>query len=279
MWRVVSGEIWQDKISGLQLPFYYQWSFIESISNIFDVEVSYYINTIKGQDNAYYICYNKNGRVSNLEPFSYTPFYIRDGIAEPVIFEVVESLVHILKAKFKTIHFKLEPQLKDIRPLIWHNFKAEIRYTHVKSDFFTVHPQVNKNLKKINESKYKIAIKTFSEEGLKLILDFQRKFGFKKAECDNYKILLEALSKKSLIRFFEVYDAASKRLICSRIVLIDSLTSRLYLLMISDTHSDDKYIHTYMHFIVLNWAKENGIKDIDLCGANIKSISIFKSFL
>ncbi|RRN76868.1 hypothetical protein EIM50_22500, partial [Pseudoxanthomonas sp. SGD-10] len=116
MWEIVSKEVWKTKLANSQLPVFYQPDFVDSVIHAFKVDALYYIYSVKANDKAYYVCYHKNRKVYNPEPFSFTPLYINPNLSEPVFLEIVETLVQALKERFKSISFKLDLRFEDIRP-------------------------------------------------------------------------------------------------------------------------------------------------------------------
>lgn len=276
MWRTVSKETWRDKLSIFDLPVYYQLSFTESISKVFKVNVSYYINSTKEKDIAYFVCYYKYGRIYNPESFSYTPLYVFPNVGESIYFEIMESLILILKKKFGAIYFKLQPEINDIRPFLWHNFKIDIRYTHLKNNNIDSHHSVAKSLRKCSKQNYFYTIATLNENSLELNINTLRNIKIGEKRIKDTISLLEEWNRLGYLKSFNVMS--ENKLVCSNLIIDDAVNKKVYTFLLNKVDTVRyKHAHVFLYQSMIDFYQSQNYTEIDFCGANIKSISIFKS--
>jgi hypothetical protein len=193
-----------------------------------------------------------------------------------VYFDVNNSLIAILKKKFRSINLKLGINIIDIRPFIWSGFKIQTKYTHLKNNLLLAHKSVIKNLSKISDQKYYFEVEQPCESSIKLNIDFLQKLGSSKFHCIKYEMLIKKWAENGYLKAFNIYK--NQELLCSNLVLIDEATKRAYTILLNNVDYTEKYAHTFLYQSITDWCFKKGIFEIDFCGANIPGISIFKSY-
>lgn len=281
MWELCTDEEWDAYSDNVGLNVFFNLAFIRNVAESYSLRVEKFIYKKKTQIIGIGAVYIDRSRVVQPDWFIETPIYVNKNRGEEIYLEAYDTLLAFLKNKFSSIQIRLPLECDDIRPFIWSNYYVSIRYTHLKNGILNsgYHKSIGKKLSKYqNTNKFSITVSDYSEEGFYLIQKFQQKFGVSGKLLRKSQKFYYSQKGTERIKFFDVYDKDNNRVICSRIALLDIENKKIYFLMISDVASKEKNVHTYLHDYVLNWALINGIEKVDFCGANIKSISIFKSY-
>ncbi|WP_198342254.1 hypothetical protein [Pedobacter psychrophilus] len=268
--------VWEKEIASLKLPIYYDCNFIESVSKVFNTEIQYFLFMKKNKALALGAFHVKNNKIITPESFTFTALWFSSQLSDVSYLEISDSLINIFKKKYRGATLRLETRINDIRPFIWADFKIENKYTYIKKDDLAPHYSVIKNLSKLENDHYIFKVEEIDEKSTHINLTFLKKTIFSNKLVDSYKLLLIEWDKIGALKAFSIYKQAE--LICSNIVLIDKNQFKVYTILLNSVTIEEKYAHTYLYSSIINWCKENGISEIDFCGANLPSVSKFKSY-
>lgn len=190
--------------------------------------------------------------------------------------EAWDFLLKELKKKYKQIKLRLPPSIQDVRPFMWNNFNVTIRYTY------------EKDLKelKYNENINRIISKKQNDYTFKKNCDWDTNWSFHKIDLLNFGIrnksvnlflkYFEILASKNLIQVFNTYY--KNKFLTSIVTIIDNKHKIAYFPLIgtSKVHSKNGLSTLLYHFAISQLRNDN-IKIVDFCGANLKSISKYKN--
>lgn len=276
MWSKITLEVWEVKIRKLKLPIFFNVDFLKTTSKNFNVEVYCYSFEKRGRLLALGAFYVKSKKIITPESFSFTALWFANELSDVAYLECADSLIQLLKDNFYKISLRLSSQINDVRPFIWSNFRIENKYTYIKRDYSEPHYSISKNLSKLPENHYCFKVENIDPQSIEVNLKFLKVLGFSNALCDFYKPLIIEWGKLGFVKAFNVYK--QNELICSNIVIIDISENKIYTILLNNVSDQEKYAHTYLYQSIINWAKENYITEIDLCGANLPSVAKFKSY-
>lgn len=276
MWHKINCTEWKLETSKLQLPIFYDSDFLNSTANTFNLNIDYFCFNKKGKIIALGAFFIKGTKIVRPENFSFTALWFSEELSDVAYIEIAEVLIQLLKNNYSKISLKLNSQISDIRPFTWANFKIEIKYTYIKKNDLAPHYSVSKNLSKLEKDHYVFKVQEIDNNSWQINLKFLKKLGFSISLCSSYQLLLFEWDKIGILKALNVYK--KKELICSNIVLFDKDNHKLYTILLNSVNIEEKHAHTFLYTSIFNWCKENGISDIDLCGANLKSVSKFKSY-
>lgn len=185
---------------------------------------------------------------------------------------VWEFLIDELKKRYAKIHFRLPISVNDARPFEWAGFKCQLRHTYVKTlDDKPYH----QNLKRILAKKHDYSFATQT--------DFEAVWLKHKADLEAFLLSASFVSKtisyfkqlqqKELIITYNIYK--EDKLLSSIIVLIDRSQQKAYFPLIGKIDQESGAA-AYLYDYAFSQLKMEGIKEVDLYGANMKSIARFK---
>jgi hypothetical protein len=276
MWIELDETAWKKEESILDLPLFYDSKYLNSIALVYNLKVNYYCFKTSSKTLALISFFSTKSKIVTPEGFSYSPYFIIENLSEIVYFDINNSLISLLKKKFRSIYLKLGINITDVRPFIWNGFKIQTKYTHLKNNLLSSHKTVIKNLSKIIDEKYYFEVEQPCESSIRLNMDFLQKLGISKFNCVKYEMLLMKWTENGYLKAFNVYK--NQQLLCSNLVLVDENTKRAYTILLNNVDFTEKYAHTFLYQSITDWCFKKGIFEIDFCGANIPGISIFKSY-
>lgn len=280
MWEACADSDWKKHSLLLNQSIFFDLDFIHDVANSYSLRVEKLIYIKKGNVVGMCALYLLRNNVVTPDWFIETPVYINKNNSEQTYLTIFEDLLITLKNRFTNIRMRLPVDFYDIRPCIWNGYEVKVKYTHVKDNELVYRKNVIKHLRQSKDKNcYSTEVSGFSKEGMDLILKFQRKLGVSEKIINHNMLFFESQKDRGRIKFLNVRHKDSNSLLCSLVVLVDSTFDKAHLLMISDTRQDSRsmLIHTYLYDFALKWAHKEKIGTVDFCGANIKSISIFKS--
>jgi hypothetical protein len=274
MWYKVNIESWEDIIQDLKLSIFYRTKFLNTTAKVFEANVDCYIFKKKEKILAVGAFYVKDKKIITPESFSFTALWFSPLLSDINYINCAEYLINSLKYSYSNITLKLTPEINDIRPFIWANFTIENKYTYIKKDTLPAHYSIVKNLSKLPQEYYSFIVNPIDDTSLELNSKFLRNLGFSKSLINYYRLLILSWDSIGIVKAFNLYK--QNKLICSNIVIIDE--SKIYTILLNNVSGEDKYAHSYLYTEIIHWCKQNGILEIDFCGANLPSVAKFKSY-
>ena len=276
MWNRITEDNWIKIIEGLDLPIFFKHDYLKSISNSFSLQLNYFSFFKNSQVVSLFAFFSDSNRdIIIPEGFSYSPFYFQADLSEKLYVDTVTSLIKILKKDFKNIKLKLPTDITDVRPFIWENFSAEIKYTHIKKNGLLPEISVLKSLGKDFNNDYQFKVEELNKSSLMLNLEFLKTLDISQKKISHHEELLKNWFNCGYLKAFNLYR--NNFLICSNLVLIDYYNSKAFTILLNKVDKQFKYAHANLYSNIILWCKENSINTIDFCGANFQTISEFKS--
>lgn len=214
-------------------------------------------------------------------------------------FKMIEFVTEELAQKYQKIELSLSPAIRDIRPILWHNYhgeekdkyKVDIRFTSYldvkdlkkyeedieSSDLF-------KNFEVIRQRNIRKAIKrksVFSEENhVDLFIDFYKHLMtgqdqiVSQQRLEIMKNLIVSLLESKLAKMYVGKDENGE---IGYITIFSIDNKRAYYLFGAGHPSlRDQYLGTFTFFSAFMHLSKQGIKEIDLEGVNSPSRGAFK---
>lgn len=185
-------------------------------------------------------------------------------------------LISTLKEDFDSIDFKFAPYVEDISPFLTAGFEQEIRYTSILN--LQVFPKYSENvrrsLKKASKHNLNVHVHQYHKEIISEQIQDMLKYGLGKKHALKFPIWFEYLSNQKSTLIFELRD--EKHRIGSALYLYDKEQAYLIATMGGQEESGGQ---AYLYDRAFNHFQEMGLKQVDLLGANIPSVALYKSKL
>jgi hypothetical protein len=198
-------------------------------------------------------------------------------MSERIFINAWELLILELKKDFDAIDLKLAPYAEDIRPFTWAGFGHKIYYTASidLGEDPNYSENIRRSIKKAIKSGLSVRIPTYSEKITDAQLHDMQKNGLGAQELSKVRYWMKELAGQSALVQFELLDAEQNN-IGSSIYLYDAKQAYLIGVMGGTEESGGQ---AYLYDQAFAYFKSKGIQYIDLLGANIPSIAIYKSKL
>ncbi len=186
---------------------------------------------------------------------------------------VWEFLIDELKKRYSKIHFRLPISVNDARPFEWAGFKCLLKHTYVKTlDNRPYHQNLKRILAKKHE--YHFAAQTdFEAVWLKHQTDLEA-FLLSTSFVSKAITQFKELKQKELITTYNIYK--EHKLLSSIIVLIDRFEQKAYFPLIGKIDQSESGAAAYLYDYAFSQLKMEEITQVDLYGANMKTIARFK---
>lgn len=210
--------------------------------------------------------------------FFYSAIWVSPKFSDTKYCEIFLSFLRELKKDFKNINLKLPHQISDIRPFIWADFKVENRFTYVK-DLLALNysKDVTKNISKLSELDFVFKEEKLGSKILDLNLDiFYELKNYPSFKIDQIKKLINKISATPYLTCVSCY--LENELLASHILFVDEEYNIAYTLLRNKIRSKSATsVHTILYHHLFLFFKEKGYLYIDLLGADMEKISLFKS--
>lgn len=209
--------------------------------------------------------------------FFYQSIILHDAFSERSFITSWELIILELKKDFDAIDLKLAPYAQDIRPFTWAGFGHKIYYTATLNlcKEFNYSENIRRSIKKGVKAEASVRMQAYSQEITDAQLADMRNNGLGAKELPKVQHWLKALAEIQHVMQFELLDA-QRQVIGSSIYLYDAQQAYL----ISVMGGTDEYGgQAYLYDQAFVYFKSIGITSIDLLGANLPNIAIYKSKL
>lgn len=219
-----------------------------------------------------------NGRDAKLcTHFFYQAIHKHADFSERTFINSWELIILELKKDFDAIDLKLAPYAEDIRPFTWAALGHKIYYTATVdlTKEFSYSENIRRSIKKGIKAGASVRSHTYSQEVTNAQLTDMRNNGLGAKELPKVQHWLTALSAQQHVVQFELLDT-EQHVIGSSIYLYDD--EQAYLISVMGG-TDEYGGQAYLYDQAFVYFKSKGIKSIDLLGANIPNIAIYKSKL
>lgn len=209
--------------------------------------------------------------------FFYQALLVHENFSERTFLQAWDLLIAELKVSFDAIDFKLPPFVLDIRPLTWAGFGQKSYYTATinLTEPIQYSENVRRSIKKAENAGLQVQVLAFDEDVLKQNIGDMLLHGLGTSEPVAIQTWMHAAVRMGQSSMFKLFNAKGA-FIGSSIYLHDSKQAYLISVMGGEEQSGGQaflYHSAFEHFKTL------GLEKIDLLGANIPSIALYKSKL
>ncbi len=219
-----------------------------------------------------------NGRDARLcTHFFYQAIILHSEFTERTFINLWELIILELKKDFDAIDLKLAPYAQDIRPFTWAGFGHKIYYTATVSleNELNYSENIRRSIKKALKAGASIRTHSYSETITDVQLADMYNNGLGAKELPKVKAWLKDLSELKNVVQFELLNAEQEN-IGSSIYLYDK--EQAYLISVMGG-TEEYGGQAYLYDQAFAYFKAKEIRNIDLLGANIPNIAIYKSKL
>ena len=208
--------------------------------------------------------------------YFFTPIWVNSDLSPILRNRAVETLLVFLKQRYFTINLRLPLGFKDIRPFIWQGFTSTLKFTYVKSlSELTYHENIKRILKKGN-SDYSVKVIPWTTEIEQFLPAELIHIQFRKSKVPSIVSSLKELCNLDLMVVFAGYY--KDKLVACDLVLKDMNELKAYMFFISKSYGHYKSgFPAMMYDYVFKYFQEKGVNEVDMFGANIPEIALYKS--
>lgn len=221
----------------------------------------------------------KNRIVMPKQLLFYSGIWIKGGLHDDDFNNHFFEAIAQLKKKYTSITLVTAPEITDLRPFLWNNFQAELRYTYCKaSDDNNYSERIfryyKRALKKIGLFH---TVCSFNDLDWKGYNDLFKTLHYSTKQIIHIKNWLSELDKNNFLWCLQINNAQMQ---CagSGIVLLDKVLKKGYFIYMDinkNQHSSET--NAYIYIEIQKWLLENGYDELDYLGANFKTIANYKS--
>lgn len=270
-------EKWVQAYSGMKTTLFSQAHFIQTLAHTYDKHIQWYVAIDKDSILFSIPILHKKRNASLVTHFFYQAIVLHQDFQEIKLISAWTALIDELKADFDTIEFKFSPEVIDIRSFIWAGFEHNTRYTSVLdlNNFPNYSENVNRSLKKALKFNLTVITTEYDESIITSQVRDMKRYGLGEKHAKRFQTWFKALSESKHTQVFQLKDSLGD-IIGSSLFLYDDKQAYLIGTMGGKEESGGQaylYDQAFRHF------KELGINRVDLLGANIPSVALYKSKL
>jgi hypothetical protein len=256
-------------------------NFLDCIANLNDSKTIYFIFLEKEMPMVAFALMEKGSAIISAKFYNnYSGLWIKQGLKEKKINQVLMQSIACLKNKYDDIKLVLPTNIVDVRPFKWEGFAVDIRYTYIKNlSELNFKTDVRRNYDKaINELKLTFSLSQITDDIWLNYIHQLKTIGFRNVIISLIQKWVTSLERNNLVFTFIIKNEINNEYLGSAIVLIDDLDKKAYLLY-NHTFADDNQSQTtaYLYVKLHHWLAEKGYVCLDYLGANFKNIAEFKS--
>ncbi|MFN5705717.1 MAG: hypothetical protein ACK45U_07685 [bacterium] len=264
---------WKNLVEENQIDsLFYQPVFHSIVIKRYNCDCSYY----QIKDNSETILalpvFHRNRDASFITHFFYQAVYFNEKLSERKKIEAFNLLASSLTKHFDKIDFKLDPIINDVRAFTWNAFESKVYYSyHLNLSLeLNYSENINRQLKKYDKI-YKVErLSKLNDHLIDAHIRDMVKNKLGKAEAVQVKQWLKDFHDLNLLDVFEMTDENGQEQ-GSAIYIRDKNSS--YLVAVMSNNSSQALLYDK----VIEYYRSENIKEIDLLGANIQNVAIYKS--
>ncbi len=264
---------WKSLIDQNQIhSIFYQTDYHSILTKRYNCDCTYY--QIKDNNDtilALPVFHNKRD-ASLITHFFYQAIYFNKSLSERKKIEAFNLLASSLVKRFDKIDFKLEPTLEDVRAFVWNTYDSKTYYSyHLNLSIdLNYSENISRQIKKYDKT-YKVEVmNNFDETVIDAQLGDMVKNGLSITEAQKVKNWLRDFYDLKLLDVFQMKDEQGNEQ-GSAIYLRDQVSA--YLIAVMSNNSSQALLYDK----VIEYYRSQNITEIDLLGANIQNIAIYKS--
>ena len=279
MLKVLERKEWVAKIEDQrQLYFNEQYEVVEALKFQCSCEARYFIFEKKGTVVISLIAMVKGNRIFSPIHFFYSALWIKPTLGDTRYCEYVAEFLRMLQRSFVKIDMRLPSSITDIRPFLWVGFSISNRFTYLKNlDKLEYSNDVKKNIEKSAQIPYTFKAELLTQEILQLNLQiFSELKLYSKKSIAEIGQLISELGRTKYLTCFSCYLRGE--LLVSHIIFLDDKNKTAYTVLKNKLYQPQPgSIHSALYHHLFVFLKSKGIEYVDLLGADMESISAFKS--
>lgn len=264
---------WKSLVENNQIKsLFYQTEFHLVISKRYNCDCSYY--QIKDTTDTILALpiFHRNRDASLITHFFYQAIYFSSNLSERKKMEAFNLLATSLTKHFDKIDFKLEPKINDIRAFSWNSFESNVYYSyHLNLSIeLSYSENINRQIKKYDKL-YKVErLSNFNEHVIDAHIRDMLKNNLGRAEAVQVRYWLKDFYDLNLLDIFMMTDELGQEQ-GSTIYIRDKNSA--YLVAVMSNNSSQALLYDK----VIEYYRSEKIMEIDLLGANIQNVAIYKS--
>lgn len=220
--------------------------------------------------------YFNNRNAELVTHFFYQAILINTQFSDQQFSAAWDALVLQLKTDFDEIDFKFAPYVENVSEFLKAGFEAEIRKTSVVDlqKFPNYSENIVRSIKKANKFALNVNVQEFNEDIIDEHAVDMMKYGLAKKHANYFKIWFRECFQNSSTKIFELQEGNIR--IGSSLYLMDNTSAYLIATMGGKSESGGQ---AYLYDQAFRYFKEKGLIEVDLLGANIPNIALYKSKL
>ncbi len=251
--------------------------FLRIISNIYECDIKYAGVFFKDKPVLLIPLLIKNKKVVSPNHYFYQFIWINSSIINSWSqIEAMDFFLEQLIKRYKSIKFKLPPDLMDVRPFIWRDFKINLKFTYIKNlRLLDYHQNIKRILKKKLDD-FSFHMDDDWNQVWVLHSNNLLDFGLSNIKIEKIISMMKKLKDNNFLHTFNISYRGV--FVTSIISVIDVKCGIAYFPLIgTTTNYSEKGLSAHLYDFTFSKLIELGINDVDLMGANMKSISRFKN--
>lgn len=251
---------------------FYQSIYHDVLNKHYKTNCSYYLVVDENEKYLALPVFHRKRDAALLTHFFYQAVYIKESISERKKIEAFDLLVSSLLKLYDKIDFKLDPKVVDVRSFVWNGFESKTYYSyHVDlARDLNYSENINRQLKKYSKILKVERLQSLDKELIESHIRDMIKNGLGKSEAEKVRGWINNFFEIGILDVFELRDSESKEQ-GSAIYLRDKNTA--YLIAIKSNNSSQALLYDK----VFEQYRTEKISHIDLLGANIQNVAIYKS--
>lgn len=209
----------------------------------------------------------------------YSGLWIKGGLRNDEFNTHLFNAITQLKKLYVSIKLVTTPQLSDLRPFLWNNFKPNLRYTYCKETKDNNYSEgILRDYKRaVKKFKLHQSVCLFSELDWKEYIELFRMVGYNFKRINLLKIWLTELDKNEFLYSLKIINSEMQN-VGSGIILLDKVLKIGYFIYMDISKNQHRSeTNSYIYIEVQKWLFENGYDEMDYFGANLNSIANYKS--
>ncbi len=279
MLKLLNQKEWIAKMEGQRKLFFYEQPEVVSIiTHKHNCDAEYIIFEKKDKVVISLLALSKGKKIITPIHFFYSALWIDPALEDTKYCIYVVEFLRMLQSTFKKIDIRLSPSIEDVRPFLWAGFSIDNRFTYIKRlDKLEYAKDVHKNIEKSSNVTYLYKQELLNKEildiNLRIFLELKL---YSKKSINKIKDLITQLSSTEYLTCFSCYF--ENQLLVSHILFLDKENKIAYTFLKNKQYKEQSgSLHSVLYHHLFIYLKSQGFEYVDLLGANMESISLFKS--
>lgn len=279
MLKLLSQEEWILKVeSQRQLFFNERKEVVEAIMHKHNCKVQYIVFEKKSRVVVSFLALIKGNKIITPIHFFYSAFWVDPLLGDTKYCMHVVEFLRELKSIFKQIAIRLHPDISDIRPFLWSGFLIDNKFTYIKRlDKLEYAKDVRQNIEKSSFIPYLYKNEALTKEildiNMRIFLELKL---YSRKSIDKIKGLITDLSNTKYLTCFSCY--LENQLLVSHILFLDRENKIAYTVLKNKQYKEQPgSLHSTLYHQLFMCLKSQGFEYVDLLGADMEQISLFKS--